>query len=125
MPTLSDRRRLARRMSTALFLVAALFPLLLFFPDSIKTPEEPFSVRLASNLSFELMLIGLALTLRNPRLELPFLVAKAALCFLMAIATVWQTFEAPAVRIGGSVAMFLAYWSILPKEPDFLSQLEE
>ena len=125
MPELSDRRRLARRISTALFLIAALFPFLLFFPAPVTTQEEPQSVRLASNLAFEAMLLGLGLTLRFPRLELPFLIAKACLSFLMAIATVWQTFEAPFIRIGGSVAMFLAYWSILPKEPDFLSQLDE
>lgn len=121
-----DPRRLARRISVVLFILGALFlVVLVFFPSAAETPGEPRSISLANNLAFEAMLLGLALTLRNPRLELPFLVAKAALSFLMAMATFWQTFETPFVRIAGSVAMFLAFWSILPKEPDFLSQLED
>lgn len=122
----ADHRRLARRVSVALFVLGALFPLLLVFsPKVAETPEEPSSIRWASDLAFELMLLGFGLTLRNPHLELAFLVAKASLCFLITMATVWQTFETPVVRIAGSVAMFLAFWSILPKESDFLSQLED
>jgi len=126
MPGIADPRRLAHRISVMLFVLGALFLLVLVFsPAAADTPGEPSSISLANNLAFEAMLLGFALTLRNPRLELPFLVAKASLSFLMAMVTVWQTFEAPVVRIAGSVAMFLAYWSILPKEPDFLGQLED
>jgi hypothetical protein len=126
MPHTTDPRHLAFRISVALLVLGALFPLvLLFIPRAADTPGEPSSISLANNVAFELMLLGFALNLRNPRLELPFLVAKASLSFLMAMATAWQTFEAPLVRVAGSVAIFLAFWRILPKEPDFLNQLED
>ena len=95
------------------------------YPEAVSNPEESSWINVSNNLSFEAMLVGFALTLQFPRFELAFLVAKASLCYLMALATVWQTFEAPMVRIFGSVLMFLALWRVLPEEPDFLSQLDD
>ena len=125
MPTHPKIRRYAKNFSIVLAVIAVLYPLLIsVFPEPV--PEgTPRILVWADRLAFEALLVGIAIALRWPHLELPFLVGKASFCFLVTLGTVWKTFEAPLLRIGGSVIFFLLLYRMLPEHEELRAELED
>jgi hypothetical protein len=125
MPTHPKIRRYARNSSFVLAVLAVLYPLLIsIFPEPVRA-DTPRALVWADRLAFEGLLVGIAIVLRRPHLELPFLVGKASFCFLVTLGTVWKSFESPVLRIGGSVVFFLLLFRVLPEHEELRAEMEE